>query len=86
MPVTPMQKIKDFIMREFLPGENPDELTSTTPLISGGILDSIATLKLVVFIEEEFGVSLLPHEVDKEHLDNLDSIVRLLQTKNPTEA
>jgi len=83
---TLMQKIKDYIMSEFLPGENPDELTPTTPLISGGILDSIATLKLVVFIEEQFGVNLLPHEVDKEHLDNLDRIVQLLRSKNPTVA
>lgn len=81
-----MQKIKNFIMEEFLPGENPDELTATTPLISGGILDSIATLKLVMFMEEEYGVSFESYEVDKENLDNLASIVRLLESKNPTVA
>ncbi len=86
MPNALMQRIKDFIMEEFLPGENPDELTETTPLISGGILDSIATLKLVMFIEEQFSVSFEPHEVDKENLDNLASIVRLVQSKNPTVA
>jgi acyl carrier protein len=81
-----MQRIKNFIMEEFLPGESPDELTETTPLISGGILDSIATLKLVMFMEEQFGVSFEPHEIDKENLDNLASILRLLQSKNPTVA
>lgn len=81
-----MQEIKNFIMREFLPGEDPDELTETTPLISGGILDSIATLKLVMFVEEQYGVSFEPHEVDKENLDNLVSIVRLLRSKNPSVA
>lgn len=80
------QAIKNFIMEEFLPGENPDELTATTPLISGGILDSIATLKLVMFMEEKYGVNFEPHEVDKEHLDDLDSIVKLVQSKNPTVA
>jgi len=78
-----MQRIKNFIMEEFLPGESPDELTETTPLISGGILDSIATLKLVMFMEEQFGVSFEPHEIDKENLDDLASILRLLQSKNP---
>ena len=81
-----MQTIKDFIMAEFLPGENPDELTETTPLISGGILDSIATLKLVMFMEEKYGVSFAPHELDKENLDNLERIVRLLRSKNPKRA
>ena len=75
------QRIKTFIMEEFLPGENPDELTETTPLISGGILDSIATLKLVMFMEEQYNVNFAPHEVDKENLDNLTSIVRLLRFK-----
>jgi acyl carrier protein len=83
MTSTLMQTVKNFIMKEFLPGENPDELTEATPLISGGILDSIATLKLVMFMEETFGVSFEPHEVDKENLDDLASIVRLLQSKNP---
>ena len=81
-----LQRIKNFIMEEFLPGEDPDELTDTTPLISGGILDSIATLKLVMFMEDEFKVSFEPHEVDKENLDDLASIVRLLHTKNPQVA
>jgi acyl carrier protein len=80
------QRIKDFIMSEFLPGESPDELTDTTPLISGGILDSIATLKLVMFIEETWGVSFAPHEVDKENLDSLDAITRVLVAKKPALA
>ena len=75
------QKIKDFIMAQFLPGEDPNELTDDTPLISGGILDSIATLQLVMFIEETFRVSFEPHEVDKENLDSLNLMARLLQSK-----
>ncbi len=75
------QELKDFIMKEFLPGESPDDLTETTPLISAGILDSIATLKLVMHIEETYGVSFEPHEVDKENLDTLNLITRLLRSK-----
>ena len=29
-------KVKEFIMQEFLPGEDPDQLSESTPLISGG--------------------------------------------------
>jgi acyl carrier protein len=73
--------IKQFIMAEFLPGENADELTDTTPLISGGVLDSIATLKLVMHMEQVYGVELEPHEVDKENLDTLDQIAHMLARK-----
>ena len=73
--------IKTYILKEFLPGEDPNELTDATPLITGGILDSIATLKLVLFMEERFGVTLEAHETDAEHLNTLVDIERLVLSK-----
>ncbi len=78
--------IKDFILKEFLPGEDPAELTDTTPLITGGVLDSIATLKTVMFIEERYGVTLEAHEVDPEHLDTIRLIGQLIRSKQSPEA
>ena len=74
-------EVKGFILSEFLPGEDPDALTNDTPLITGGILDSLATLKLVSFLEEKFGVSLAAHEVDTEYLNTLDDITKLVRLK-----
>jgi acyl carrier protein len=74
-------KVKEYILRTFLPGENPDALTDSTPLVTGGILDSLATLKLVGFLEEEFGIGLEAHEVDAEHLDTLATIAELVAVK-----
>jgi len=73
--------IKAYVLKEFLPGENPDELTDRTPLISGGILDSIATLKLVAFIEEQYQLSLEAHEADAEHLNTIADIAKLIFSK-----
>jgi len=73
--------VKSFILKEFLPGEDPGELTDATPLITGGVLDSIATLKVVMFIEETFGISLQAHEVDSEHLDTIGQIAQLVRAK-----
>lgn len=73
--------IKDFILNEFLPGEDPNELTDTTPLITGGVLDSIATLKLVLFLEERFGVTLQAHETDAGHLDTIELIAGLVRSR-----
>ena len=73
--------VHDYILREFLPGEDPAELTDTTPLITGGILDSISTLKLVVFLEEQFGVTLEAFEAGADHLDSIGSIAALVERK-----
>lgn len=75
--------VRDFVIREFLPGEDPEALTSSTPLLTGGILDSIATLKLVAFLEQEFQIELAPHETDADHLDTLTHIAALVESKRP---
>jgi acyl carrier protein len=73
--------VKAYILREFLPGEDPNELTSETPLITGGILDSISTLKLVVFLEKQFDVTVEAHEAGVENLDSIGGIARLIAGK-----
>lgn len=74
-------RVKDFILAEFLPGEDASELTSTTGLISSGVLDSLAVLKLVSFLEESFGIEVAAHEADADHLDTLDDITKLVMAK-----
>ena len=76
-----MNTIKNYILDEFLPGEDPTKLTPTTPLMSSGILDSIATLKLITFLEQEFDVHVKAHEADEEHLNTLNAICELIDSK-----
>jgi len=78
-PVT--EAIKEFILKEFLPGQDPSELTATTPLITSRILDSLATIKLVLFLEETFKVSVQPHETDSEYMNTLTDITNLVESK-----
>ena len=74
--------VKTFILDEFLPGEDPDALTESTPLVSTGILDSLATLKLVTFLEQEFDIAIEAHEADEEHLNTIETICALVNSKN----
>lgn len=76
------QSIQKHILSEFLEGEDPGELMKSTPLISTGILDSLATLKLVLFLENEFSISVDPQEVTAEYLDTIDKMAKLVQSKN----
>ncbi len=75
------QSVKEYILEEFLPGEDPVELTDDLQLISGGILDSISTLKLIMHLEESFDITVEAHEADKEHLDTLNRIADLVAAK-----
>jgi len=75
------QTIREYILGEFLPGENPAELTDSTPLITGGILDSLATIKLVVFLEQRFQVKIEAHETMADYLDTVADIAQLVSSK-----
>lgn len=80
-----MQEVKDivkeYILKEFLPGESPDQLTDSTPLISGGILDSLGTIKLVAFLEERFKIQIQAHETMVDYLDTTSDIAQLVSSK-----
>jgi acyl carrier protein len=73
--------VRSYILDQFLPGEDPAEMSGQTPLITGGILDSISTLKLVTFLEDRFGVILEAHEAGVDHLDTVDRIIELIRSK-----
>ena len=73
--------VKKFILNEYLPGEDPAALTDTTPLVTTGILDSIAVLKVVSFLENQFDILIQPHEAVVENLNTLSDIERFVVSK-----
>ncbi len=73
--------VKQYILDQFLPGEDPANLTETTPLITGGILDSLATLKLVAFLEEQYRITIGPHEAGVDHADSVRAIATMVRGK-----
>lgn len=79
--IDPRQLVKSYILEEFLPGESPDLLTDTTPLVTGGILDSIATMKLAEFLEWKFNIELQAHEMSVDYLNTIEDILKLVEAK-----
>jgi acyl carrier protein len=73
--------IRDYILREYLPGESPANLTDETPLRTSGILDSMATLNLVTFLEESFGITIDAHETGIDQFDRIADIAALVAQK-----
>ena len=73
--------LKTYILDEFLPGEDPAGLTNSTPLMTTGILDSIAVLNVVTFLEEKFGIRIEPHEAVVDNLNTLSDMTRFVMSK-----
>ena len=73
--------VRDYVLREFLPMEGGDAITPTTPLITGGLLDSVNTIKLVSFLEDQYEVEFEAHEVSSDLLDTVEKIATTVQKK-----
>jgi acyl carrier protein len=78
--------VKEYIMSEFLPGEDQETLSDDTPLITSGILDSIQITKLVIFLEETYGLEFQINEITAGNIDTLESIAQIVQMKNKKDA
>jgi acyl carrier protein len=78
---TVKQLVRDFIVTQFLPGEDAESVTDQTELVTGGVLDSLGSLRLVAFLEERFGIKVEAHEVDVDHLDTLEAISTMVMAK-----
>jgi D-alanine--poly(phosphoribitol) ligase subunit 2 len=68
-----LQKLKSFIFQELVFIENPDDFSPTDSLLEAG-LDSMGIMRLVLFIEEEFGVVLPDNELAPENMETLQRL------------
>jgi acyl carrier protein len=80
------EDLRQYILAEFLPGEKPANLKDDTPLRSSGILDSVATLKTVTFVEERYGIEVEAHEASVENFDTIESIASFVKSKKSAAA
>ena len=75
------ETIREFIVSTCLPGESPDSLRDDTPLLSSGILDSLAAVTLVTFLEKRFSIELNVYDTSIEQFDRIDDIARCIARK-----
>jgi len=72
--------INDFIKRELL-SKTEVQLKNDTPLFESKILDSRSLIKLVLFVEHQFGVVVPPEELFPENFETIDRLSAYLRSK-----
>jgi acyl carrier protein len=73
--------LRDYILANLIPGEDPANLTDDTELKESGILDSMSTLKLVTFLEEQFRIEFEASDLEPANLASIVSLERLVRSK-----
>ena len=75
--------INDYISRELVPDPALLPLSNETPLLETGILDSLGLLRLVVFLEERFAITMDDVDLMPENFVSVNAVCAYLRTREP---
>ena len=75
------QRIKQYILKNFLFSSDDSAIGDQDSLVRGGILDSTGIYELIMFIEEEFKFTIAPEEMIPDNFDTLEAIEAFIDRK-----
>jgi len=67
------QKIRDFIFDELIFVAEPAKFSDDDDLLEAG-LDSMGIMRLIMFIEEQFAVTLPDSEIDPDNVNSFNAL------------
>jgi len=70
------QKISEYIRKEIANGR---EVSKDESLLAAGILDSLAVVKLVAYVEAEFDVEIPDSDFDPDNFESVATITELIE-------
>ena len=75
------QDIREFIISNFLYGQDSASLADDQSFLESGIIDSTGVLELVGFLEQQFGITIGDRELLPENLDSVQNAAGLVARK-----
>ena len=70
--------VLDYVKKEYLEDGDDRVITESTPLISGGIVDSFSMVSLKRFLERKFSISIPDADASPQAFDTVNSIAALV--------
>jgi acyl carrier protein len=81
-----IRDIREFVVSNFLFGENGDGLNDRDSFLEKGIMDSTGVLELIAFIQEHFGIAIDDQEITPDNLDSVEKVARFVGGKKGVES
>ncbi|MGB5446028.1 MAG: acyl carrier protein [Psychromonas sp.] len=73
--------IRRYILENYLFTDDQSELDSNDSFLEKGIIDSTGVLEIILFLEEEFAISVTDQEMVPENLDSVNNLVNFIKNK-----
>ena len=76
-----LDRIQKFILENYLFTDDANALGVDDSLLGRGIVDSTGMLEIIMFIEEQLGVTVMDEEMVPENLDSVSRIAAFVESK-----
>jgi len=78
------RELTTFIQREFVKGTGRVDISPDDPLLSssGGILDSLNLQRLLLFVEEQFAITVPDEDLLPETFETINDLAAYLETQS----
>jgi acyl carrier protein len=73
--------IERFIVEQLLRDGTRQSISMDEPLVSTGLIDSLAMLRLIGFLEEEFSLTIGDGEVTPDNFETMRQLLQFLERK-----
>jgi len=81
MTDTIANEIREFVVTNFMFGQEGTGLNDEQSFLESGIIDSTGVLELVAFLESRFGISVGDRELLPENLDSIRNVTAFVSHK-----
>ena len=71
--------VLNYVTREYLEDGDERTITETTPLISGGIVDSFSMVSLLRFLEKKYSIHIPDEAATPDAFDTVERITALVR-------
>jgi acyl carrier protein len=79
--MTVENQIRGYINQFVLFSDNGIEYDNHDSFLDNGIVDSLAIMDLVLFVEETFGVTIEDHEITPDNFDSVNELAQFIRSK-----
>jgi acyl carrier protein len=79
-------KVREYILDNFLFTNDQSRLQDDASFLEEGIVDSTGVLELVMFVEENYGVTVEDEDIVPDNFDSVLQLARYIRRKTGKEA
>jgi acyl carrier protein len=76
-----IERLEKFLLTEIAADLGRKSLVPDEDLLEQGIIDSLGILKLILFIEETYGIKIIDEEIVPENFQTLNVMVKFVEQK-----